>query len=66
MTRPGTPSDEEARIRELYSYGILDSGVETDFESILDVILATTGCSMAAISFIDSDRQWYKARRNIP
>ncbi len=65
MIRPELPPDEHERVHELHSYGILDTDVESDFEAIIDLVLAITGSSMAAISFIDSDRQWYKASRNI-
>jgi len=57
---------EEIRLAELYSYGILDTEEEEDFSQLLDLATGITGCPMAAISFIDKDRQWFKSKRNIP
>lgn len=56
------PPDEEARIRSLHSYGILDSEPEQAFDDL--VFLAKTLCDVpiALISLVDTDRQWFKAR----
>ncbi len=59
------PPNEDSRLQELYSYGILDTGIDEDFEAVLDLLLAATGAGMATISLVDADRQWVKAGRNV-
>lgn len=56
---------EEMRLADLYSFGILDSEDEEDFTQLVELAANITNCQMAAISFIDKDRQWFKAIKNI-
>lgn len=56
---------EEMRLADLYSFGILDSEDEEDFTQLVELAANITNCQMAAISFIDKDRQWLKAIKNI-
>jgi signal transduction histidine kinase len=56
---------EEMRLADLYSFGILDSEQEEDFSQLVELAANITNCQMAAISFIDKDRQWFKAVKNI-
>lgn len=62
MIQPPLPENEEARLAELLSYGVLD----TESEQLLDDItnLASEICEtpIALISLIDPDRQWFKSR----
>jgi len=53
---------EKKRLDALLAYGIMDTPPEKEFDSI--VTLAATICKapLAAISFIDIDRQWFKSR----
>ncbi len=53
----------DLRLAELRSYGILDTPPEAGFDDI--VTLATLLCDapVALVSFVDSDRQWFKARK---
>ena len=57
--------DEEARLRALRSYKILDTDPEKAFDDL--AILAAHICQtpVALISLIDSDRQWFKSRVGI-
>ena len=59
------PRNEEARLRRLRHYRILNSAPEQDFQDI--VALASLICQtpIAIISLVDSDRQWFKARIGI-
>lgn len=57
--------EEEIRLADLYSFGILDSSDEEDFSQLMEMAASIADCPMAAISFIDRDRQWFKARKNI-
>ena len=55
------PLNEEFRLQDLYSYDILDSETENEFDELLEVAAQMYGCAMAAITFIDRDRQFMKA-----
>ena len=46
-------------------YKILDSAPEADFDNIAMLAGRVVGAQSAAISFIDGDRQWFKARCGI-
>lgn len=56
------PPDEASRLACLREYGILDTAPEKSFDDI--VVLAAHICSVptALVSFVDRDRQWFKAR----
>ena len=65
MTAAPRPHDESERLQELYSFGVLDSASDDDFDSVLDLALTLTGAERGTISFVDSDRQWFKSRRGV-
>ena len=56
------PPNETSRLATLRRYSILDSFSEPEFDDVS--ALATLICKtpIAVISFIDQDRQWFKAR----
>ncbi len=56
------PSDEEARLRALERYQILDTLPEEALDDL--TLLASRVCRtpMALISLVDRDRQWFKSR----
>lgn len=58
-------TEEEQRISALRRYNILDTAPETEFENIIGLVQSTFNVPMAAISFIDTDRQWFKASRGL-
>ncbi len=62
MTQIDEQSGEEARLQVLRKYHILDSEPEIAFDDL--ALLASHICEtpMAAISLVDEDRQWFKAR----
>jgi diguanylate cyclase (GGDEF)-like protein len=49
----------------LARYQILDTGSETDFDNIAMLASRIFGTAFAAISFIDDERQWFKAERGL-
>ena len=65
MQRPLLPQNEVDRIADLYEYQILDTSSEEDFENIARLAASICNTSMAAISFVDAERQWFKARHGV-
>ncbi|MFD2287888.1 PAS domain S-box protein [Pedobacter petrophilus] len=53
--------NESARLRALYSYEIIDSNKERDFDRLTEIASLIAGCEISLISFIDKDRVWYKS-----
>jgi len=58
-------ADEEGRQRALDRYDILDSEAEKPFETVVNLVQNTLQVPMCAVSLIDRDRQWFKARRGL-
>jgi hypothetical protein len=54
-------SDEAGRQRSLEDLGILDSGPNESFDLIASIARDLLDVPMAAITFIDEDRQWMKS-----
>ncbi len=54
--------DETNRLEDLRALEILDSGNDASLDSLAEVIAKSLDTPMAAISFIDEDRQWFKAK----
>lgn len=53
--------DERSRLDALYSYAILDTPPEADFDRLASLAAFICKTPMAAISFIDETRQWFKS-----
>lgn len=60
-----TPAHEEARLAELHRFGILDTLPEPQFDRIVALAARYLNMPMAAVSLVDRDRQWFKARLGI-
>lgn len=65
--RDAVPLPAPDRIRKkrrnaIASYEILDSAPEAQFDNIANLAARIVGTQSAAISFIDDDRQWFKAK----
>lgn len=58
-------SDESGRLDALHRLDVLDSANEQPFEHIVNLVQQTLRVPMCAVSLIDKDRQWFKARRGI-
>ncbi|MXP08800.1 GAF domain-containing protein [Pseudoblastomonas halimionae] len=58
-------SDENARLAALASYDILNTEVELPFDRIVRLVRKLLDVPMATVSFVDEDRQWFKAKRGI-
>ena len=57
-----TPFDEDQRLRTLRSYDVLDTDAEPAFDRLAQAAARVCEASMATISLLDADRQWFKAR----
>ncbi len=55
------PHDEAARLIALHSCRILDTPPEPAFERIANLASQILAMPIAAVSFVDQDRQWHKA-----
>ena len=61
MKTAQTPANEEERLEKLRQYEILDSATEQDYDDIARLVTQICGTSLSTISFVDRDRQWFKA-----
>ncbi len=59
------PADEPKRLTALRRYGILDTPPEPTFDDLAKLASEICGTPMALVTFIDEDRQWFKARVNV-
>ena len=58
---PPIPSNEATRVAALRAYDILDTAEEDIFNSITRAAAHVCSTPMAALSFIDANRQWFKS-----
>jgi diguanylate cyclase (GGDEF)-like protein len=58
-------SDEVGRLTALAQYDILDTAPEQPLERLVSLVQGVLGVPMAAITFIDENRQWFKAKRGL-
>ncbi len=65
MQRAPLPDREALRIINLQSYGILDSEKEPHYDDLTELASNICDCPISLITFIDSERQWFKAGKNI-
>lgn len=57
--------NELERLEDLYSLDILDTPEEEEYNCLVELASFVTGCPSTAISLIDKDRQWIKAKKGI-
>ena len=53
---------EAARLQALTGYDVLDTGPEAALDSLTRAAATICGAPMSAISLVDAERQWFKAR----
>jgi diguanylate cyclase (GGDEF)-like protein len=53
---------ETDRLAVLHEYDVLDSGVEASFDDITRLAAHICDVPIALVSFVDSDRQWFKSK----
>lgn len=62
MLPPKIPYNEIDRQKALESYNILDSLEEGEYDEIVNLATQISGKKIALISFVDNERQWFKAK----
>ena len=65
MIEPEIPENEEARLKELKSFKILDTLPDEDYDSITQLASEICGTKMSIVSLIDENRQWFKSKVNL-
>ncbi len=66
MVSASIPENETERLAKLAEYNILDSADEQDYDDIARLVTEICGTSLSTISFVDKDRQWFKAGVGMP
>lgn len=61
MIVPQTPSNEQERLKNLYSYKILDTIPESDYDDITRLAAQICDVPIALVSIVDDKRQWFKS-----
>ncbi|MEM7140709.1 MAG: sensor domain-containing diguanylate cyclase [Actinomycetota bacterium] len=61
MMSPPIIENEAARLRSVESLRVLDTPAEPAFDELVELAAWTCHVPIAAISLVDSDRQWFKA-----
>lgn len=59
------PLDDLKRVQSLKSYEILDTAAESQFNELVELASYICGTPISLVTFIDSDRQWVKAKIGI-
>lgn len=62
MQAPPIPDNEMERLATLRSYAVLDTACEASFDDIARLAARLLRTPIAAVSLVDADRQWFKAR----
>jgi len=65
MQKPDIPANESDRLVALDRYKILDTLPEQVYDDLTQLAADICGTSIALISLVDKDRQWFKSRVGI-
>lgn len=58
-------ADEPARLAALHRLAILDTAPEEPFENVVNLVRTVLGVPISAVTLVDGDRQWFKAKVGI-
>ncbi len=61
MIAPSIPEFEVQRLANLERYSVLDTPSEVAFERVVNLVARLFEVPIAMVSFVDRDRQWFKA-----
>ena len=61
MIAPSIPHDEDTRLNSLRALDILDTSREERFDRLTRLARRIFGVSIALVSLVDEDRQWFKS-----
>ena len=65
MKQPPLPPDESERLAVLHELQVLDTPPDPDFDHIAALAADVADTPIALLSLVDSDRQWFKARKGL-
>lgn len=65
MRIPERPANEQQRLHSLYELELLDTDTAAMFDGAVELAAQVSGCPIALVSLLDSDRQWFAAARNL-
>src|SRR5580700_4827180 len=57
--------NEEARLAALHRLNVLDTPAEQVYDDIVQLASQICGVPVAAMSFVDRDRQWFKSKKGM-
>ena len=60
------PANDEARVKALQNYEILDTEPEIEYDDVTELAAAISGCRVAYITFFDEKRSWMKSKYGLP
>ncbi|DAZ99153.1 TPA: hypothetical protein N0F65_010237 [Lagenidium giganteum] len=63
--RAPVPANEEERLQELARYNIIESEPDEKFDKLCRIACKEMKCPIAAISFVDKQKQWFKANSGL-
>jgi eukaryotic-like serine/threonine-protein kinase len=66
MQTPPIRDDEPARLRALAEADVLDTAPEAAFDNLAKLAASICEVPIALVTFVDRDRQWFKARVGVP
>ncbi len=61
MKKPDIPANEQSRLEALHALNLLDSPPEERFDRITRNAVRMFGVEVAAVSLVDSEREWFKS-----
>ena len=59
------PDNDDARIKDLHSFKILDTPEEESFDAMTRLAARLFSVSIALVSLVDKDRQWFKSSHGL-
>ncbi len=65
MIIPKEPENELERLDDLYSYSVLDSLSEEDYDNLTAIAAQICDTKVALITLIDDKRQWFKSHHGL-